>query len=65
MSLFGCGIRQPLQRLRGLGTHAASAAEVMFWLTVFGIAGALIMAYLYARGISRPLKSVLRVKCGA
>ena len=39
------------------GAHAASAAEVMFWLTVFGIAGALVTAYLYARGISRPSES--------
>ena len=42
------------------GAHAASAAEVMFWLTVFGIAGALVMAYLYARGISRPLSQLAR-----
>ncbi len=36
--------------------HAASAAEVMLWLTLFGMAGALLMASLHARGISRPLK---------
>src|SRR5208337_3967487 len=42
------------------GAHAASAAEVMFWLTAFGIAGALVMAYLYARGISRPLSQLAR-----
>ncbi|MEM5787581.1 MAG: ATP-binding protein [Syntrophobacteraceae bacterium] len=35
--------------------HAASAAEVMLWLTLFGILGALIQSYLHARGISRPL----------
>lgn len=38
--------------------HAASAAEVMFWLTVFGIAGAFVMAYMHARGISRPLRGL-------
>jgi len=38
--------------------HAASAAEVMLWLTLFGIAGALLLAYLHARGISRPLKKL-------
>ncbi|SPF35649.1 Integral membrane sensor signal transduction histidine kinase [Syntrophobacter sp. SbD1] len=40
--------------------QAASAAEVMFWLTLFGIAGACIMAYMHARGISRPLKGLAR-----
>ena len=60
MSLFGCGTRQPLQKRLRAGAHAASAAEVMFWLTVFGIAGALVMAYLYARGISRPLSQLAR-----
>jgi two-component system, NtrC family, sensor histidine kinase GlrK len=40
--------------------HAASAAEVMFWLTVFGIAGAFVMAYVHARGISRPLRGLAR-----
>ncbi|MEN6438154.1 MAG: ATP-binding protein [Syntrophobacter sp.] len=35
--------------------HAASAADVMLWLTLVGMAGALFMAYLHARGISRPL----------
>ena len=40
--------------------HAASAAEVMFWLTVFGIAGAFVMAYMHARGISRPLRGLAR-----
>jgi len=38
--------------------QAASAAEVMFWLTIFGIVGAFIMAYLHARTISRPLKAL-------
>jgi two-component system sensor histidine kinase GlrK len=42
------------------GDHAASAAEVMFWLTIFGIAGAFIMAYLHARAISRPLHGLAR-----
>lgn len=36
--------------------HAASAAEVMLWLTLFGMAGALFMASLHARSISQPLK---------
>ena len=40
--------------------QAASAAEVMFWLTLFGIAGAFIMAYVHARGISGPLKVLAR-----
>ncbi len=40
--------------------HAASAANVMFWLTVFGIAGAFVMAYMHARGISRPLRGLAR-----
>jgi two-component system, NtrC family, sensor histidine kinase GlrK len=38
--------------------HAASAAEVLFWLTLFGITGALLLAYLHARGISHPLKGL-------
>jgi two-component system sensor histidine kinase GlrK len=40
--------------------HASSAAEVMFWLTVFGIAGAFVMAYMHARAISRPLRGLAR-----
>lgn len=36
--------------------HAASAADVMLWLTLFGIFGASSFAYLHARGISHPLK---------
>jgi len=40
--------------------HAASAAEIMLWLTLFGIAGALVLAYLHARGTSRPLKKLAR-----
>jgi two-component system sensor histidine kinase GlrK len=38
--------------------HAASAAEVMFWVTLFGIAGALFLAYHHARGISQPLEKL-------
>jgi two-component system, NtrC family, sensor histidine kinase GlrK len=38
--------------------HASSAAEVLFWLTLFGMAGALLLAYLHARGISHPLKGL-------
>ncbi|MFZ2446655.1 MAG: ATP-binding protein [Syntrophobacteraceae bacterium] len=38
--------------------HAASAAEVMLWLTLFGIVGALLLAYLHARGVSRPLNKL-------
>ncbi len=40
--------------------QAASCAEVMFWLTVFGITGALVMAYMHAHGISRPLSDLAR-----
>ncbi|MEN6437815.1 MAG: ATP-binding protein [Syntrophobacter sp.] len=40
--------------------HAASAAEVMLWLTLFGMAGALLMASLHARSISRPLRRLAR-----
>jgi two-component system sensor histidine kinase GlrK len=40
--------------------EAALAAEVMFWLMIFGIAGALAMAYMHARGISRPLSDLAR-----
>jgi len=40
--------------------HAAYAAEVMFWLMLFGIVGAFIMAYIHARAISRPLKALAR-----
>jgi two-component system sensor histidine kinase GlrK len=40
--------------------HAASAAEVMFWLTLFGIAGGFVMAYRHARAISRPLGKLAR-----
>ena len=36
--------------------HAVYAANVMIWLTLGGIAGALLLAYLHARGMSRPLK---------
>lgn len=38
--------------------QASWAAEVMFWLTIFGIGGALVMAYMHARGISRPLSDL-------
>ncbi len=38
--------------------HSSSAAEVMLWLTMFGIAGALFQAFLHARGVSRPLKKL-------
>ena len=40
--------------------QAASAAEVMFWLTLFGIAGGFVMAYMHARAISRPLGKLAR-----
>jgi two-component system, NtrC family, sensor histidine kinase GlrK len=36
--------------------HASSAAEVLFWLTLFGMGGASLSAYFHARGISQPLK---------
>lgn len=38
--------------------HASSAAEVLFWSTLFGLAGALLLAFLHARGISRPLRGL-------
>ncbi len=38
--------------------HAASAAEIMLWLALFGIAGGSFIAYLQARGISRPLRKL-------
>ncbi|MDR3554332.1 MAG: HAMP domain-containing sensor histidine kinase [Syntrophobacteraceae bacterium] len=40
--------------------NAASAARVMFWLALSGIAGAFVMACIYARSISRPLKGLAR-----
>ena len=40
--------------------NAATAAEVILWLTIFGIAGAFVMAYAHARGISRPLRVLAR-----
>ncbi len=40
--------------------QAASAVEVMFWLTLFGIAGAFVMAFMQARAISRPLGRLAR-----
>ena len=40
--------------------HAVDAANVMGWLTLGGIAGALLLAYLHARGVSRPLKELAR-----
>ncbi|MCE5334971.1 MAG: HAMP domain-containing histidine kinase [Desulfobacteraceae bacterium] len=40
--------------------QADSAATVMFWLTLAGIAAALGLAYLHARGISRPLSRLAR-----
>ncbi len=38
--------------------HATNAAEVMLWLTLFGIAGALFQAFRHARGVSSPLKEL-------
>lgn len=38
--------------------HAVSAADVMVWLIFGGIAGALVLAYFHARGMSRPLKKL-------
>jgi two-component system, NtrC family, sensor histidine kinase GlrK len=39
---------------------AESAARDMGWLTIGGIGGALLLAFLHARGISRPLKNLAR-----
>jgi two-component system, NtrC family, sensor histidine kinase GlrK len=38
--------------------HAVAAANVMFWLTLGGIAGALLLAYFHARGVSLPLRKL-------
>ncbi len=38
--------------------HADSAAQFMLWMTTIGIAGALALAYMHARGISGPLKKL-------
>ena len=38
--------------------HAAAAANIMVWMTLGGIAGALLLACLHARGVSRPLKKL-------
>jgi two-component system, NtrC family, sensor histidine kinase GlrK len=38
--------------------QAVNAANVMFWLTLGGIAGALLLAYLHARGVSLPLRKL-------
>jgi len=38
--------------------HAVTAANVMFWLTLGGIAGALLLAYFHARGVSLPLRKL-------
>lgn len=40
--------------------HASSSADVMFWLMLSGIAGALFFAFVHARGVSRPLKKLAR-----
>lgn len=40
--------------------EAVSAAQVMYWLALFGIAGAFVMACLNARRISQPLKGLAR-----
>lgn len=40
--------------------NAASAARVMFWLALWGIGGAFVMACINARGISHPLKGLAR-----
>jgi two-component system sensor histidine kinase GlrK len=36
--------------------HALSAANVMLWLILGGIVGALLLAYFHARGVSLPLR---------
>jgi two-component system, NtrC family, sensor histidine kinase GlrK len=38
--------------------HAVTASNVMFWLTLGGIAGALLLAYFHARGVSLPLRKL-------
>ena len=39
---------------------AAEAARTMGWMIPCGIAGALLLAFLHARGVSRPLKRLAR-----
>lgn len=36
--------------------HATEATEVVGWLTLGGVSVAVLLAYLHARGVSRPLK---------
>jgi two-component system sensor histidine kinase GlrK len=38
--------------------QAASAAEIMGWLTIGGVAVAVLLAYFHARGVNRPLKKL-------
>ncbi len=38
--------------------RAITAANVMFWLTLGGIVGALLLAYFHARGVSLPLRKL-------
>ncbi len=40
--------------------HAVSASNTMIWLMLGGIAGALLLATLHARGVSRPLKKLAK-----
>lgn len=40
--------------------HAAAATRVIGWLTLGGIVGALLFAFLHARGVSAPLKKLAR-----
>ena len=48
------------RRMAAARDNAASAAQVMFWLALSGIGGAFVMAYIYARGISDPLRGLAR-----
>jgi two-component system sensor histidine kinase GlrK len=40
--------------------QAASTAEVMFWVTMAGITGAMILAYIHARSLSNPLARLVK-----
>jgi len=40
--------------------RAASAATLMAWLTIGGVSAAVLLAYLHARGVNRPLKKLAK-----
>lgn len=40
--------------------RAASAATLMAWLSIGGVSAAVLLAYLHARGVTRPLKKLAK-----